>query len=208
MAEANMAEANMAETNSITTTRGIVTAVLACVALIFFIDASAAAPMCRNGICVQVEPIGNPKFVHFRVTAKGGKSSFDVLHSNRRQTDKGGDMTHFPRGTKSTVVRIRHCFASTLGIPVCTKFEEFTLAGFPGQRAEQNVNRQGGDYRNFEVPIERYQSCLEACEADGKCKAYTYVRQGVQRRKSVCWLKDSIPAKDPNRCCVSGVIRQ
>jgi hypothetical protein len=75
------------------------------------------------------------------------------------------------------------------------------------QRTELNVNRPGGDYRKFEVPIERYQSCREACEADGKCKAYTYVRAGVQGSKGVCWLKGSIPAKSANRCCVSGLIR-
>jgi hypothetical protein len=75
------------------------------------------------------------------------------------------------------------------------------------QRTEMNVNRPGGDYRKFEVPIERYQSCREACEADGKCKAYTYVRAGVQGSKGVCWLKNSIPTKSANRCCVSGLIR-
>jgi hypothetical protein len=75
------------------------------------------------------------------------------------------------------------------------------------QRAEQNVNRLGRDYRHFEVPIERYQSCVEACEADGRCKAYTYVRAGVQGPRGVCWLKDSVPAKSANRCCVSGALR-
>jgi hypothetical protein len=75
------------------------------------------------------------------------------------------------------------------------------------QRTESNVNRPGGDYRSFEVPIERYQTCREACEADGKCKAYTYVRAGFQKAKGVCWLKDSIPARSANQCCTSGLIR-
>ncbi len=201
----------MAEAKSITTGRGVVAAALACAAFIAFIGAAAASSMCRNKICVEVEPINNPKYVHFRVTYQGVANSnvgeFTVLHSNRQQTTRAGQLIYVPRGDKSTVVSIRHC---TTRVPkFCgDRFEEFTLAGFSGQRSEQNVNRPGGDYRHFEVPIERYQSCLEACEADGKCKAYTYVRQGVQGRKSVCWLKDSTPAKNPNRCCVSGVIRQ
>jgi hypothetical protein len=160
--------------------RGIVLAALAAAALVAFVSAPVAAPMCRNGICVEVEPFGNPVLVHFRVTAKCGKSSFEVLQNSRRKTVKGGQLIHVPCGAKSTVVGISHCFASTLGIPQCTRFEEFVLAGFSGQRSEQNADRCGGDYRRFETPIQRYRSCLESCEADGRYKAYIYVRAGVQ----------------------------
>jgi hypothetical protein len=204
-----MAEANMAEANSITTARGIVTAILACVALFVIIGASAAAPICSNRICAEIEPINNPAYVHFRVRLDGGTpkgTSFTVVHRGGRQGATSGQLIYVPRGKNSTWVTIWYCGTK----PNCTSAAmkaEISLTGLSGQRYEPNINRGGSDYRNFQVPIERYQSCLEACQADEKCKAYTYVRQGVQGRNSVCWLKNAVPAKNSDRCCVSGVIR-
>jgi len=72
---------------------------------------------------------------------------------------------------------------------------------------EQNVNLPGKDYRNFYVDGE-FRECEKVCAAEQpNCKAYTWIKPGVQGPKAVCWLKSSKPAEmvtDAN--CVSGWI--
>lgn len=70
-----------------------------------------------------------------------------------------------------------------------------------------NIDRPGSDYKNFDVPpsIAGFGPCKSSCEADAKCKAWTYVKPGVQGRFARCWLKDAVPNPVPNNCCVSGV---
>lgn len=70
----------------------------------------------------------------------------------------------------------------------------------------ENQNIPGGDYKFFELkPGETCQACIDACLKDPNCKAYTYVKPGVQAKNAVCWLKSSVsnPVSDPN--CISGV---
>jgi hypothetical protein len=79
-----------------------------------------------------------------------------------------------------------------------TPVREFTI--------EPNVNRAGGDYQG--VPLQGgYEECQAACAKDARCKAFTWVKPGVQAATAVCWLKDSVPAATPNTDTVSGVVR-
>ncbi|MCP4620302.1 MAG: hypothetical protein GY844_28185 [Bradyrhizobium sp.] len=75
--------------------------------------------------------------------------------------------------------------------------------------AESGIDRPGNDYKNFDLPpsIAGHAPCQSSCEADGNCKAWTWVKSGVQGPKARCWLKDAIPNPVPNNCCVSGVAR-
>jgi hypothetical protein len=70
-----------------------------------------------------------------------------------------------------------------------------------------DVDRPGGDYRNFDLSAPSHDACLAACIGDTKCKAYTYVKPGMQGASAHCWLKDSRPYASANGCCVSGIIR-
>ncbi|WP_407181402.1 PAN domain-containing protein [Bradyrhizobium sp. STM 3562] len=65
-----------------------------------------------------------------------------------------------------------------------------------------NTNRPGGDYQNFEIrsPGECQSSCLH----DARCKAWTWVKRGIQGPGAHCWLKDSVPGPVPDKNCVSG----
>ncbi len=70
----------------------------------------------------------------------------------------------------------------------------------------ENQNIPGGDYKSFELkPGETCQACIDACLNDPNCKAYTYVKPGIQRQNAVCWLKSTVsnPVADPD--CISGV---
>ena len=65
-------------------------------------------------------------------------------------------------------------------------------------------DRPGSDYRVFDISSP--QSCAIACEADGRCRAWTFVRPGVQGPSARCYLKNSHPALRQDACCVSGLI--
>ena len=53
----------------------------------------------------------------------------------------------------------------------------------------------GGDYRSTRVS--GLGDCVEACEADTQCKAFTFARSNhpLPRKRQMCWLK----AETPNR---------
>jgi hypothetical protein len=70
---------------------------------------------------------------------------------------------------------------------------------------EPNTDRPGGDYRSFDLPEPRPDLCREACWRDGQCRAFTYVRPGVQAQRSRCALKSVVPPARPSDCCLSGV---
>ena len=67
------------------------------------------------------------------------------------------------------------------------------------------IDRPGGDYKNFDTKG-RAASCKDLCENEGAaCKAWTWVRPGVQGASARCWLKNTVPLPQRNDCCVSGV---
>jgi len=75
----------------------------------------------------------------------------------------------------------------------------------PQTTFEHGINRAGGDYRSFDLPKPRPELCRDACIAEAACRAYTYVKPGIQGAKARCWLKSSEGTPRPDGCCVSGV---
>ena len=82
-------------------------------------------------------------------------------------------------------------------------------AGANAAGFEANTDRQGSDYRRFEVPSDDPQLCRQQCLAESdKCHAWTYVRpETTQGPKPWCWLKSSAPAPKTAKCCISGVTK-
>jgi hypothetical protein len=78
----------------------------------------------------------------------------------------------------------------------------------PRNTFEPNTDRMGGDYTSVTLPPGSVpNNCKALCAADGaRCKAWTYVKAGVQAPNPRCWLKSSIPAAKPSNCCSSGVM--
>jgi len=70
---------------------------------------------------------------------------------------------------------------------------------------EPGTDRPGSDYRNFTLANDQPGLCARQCEQERRCRAYTYVKPGVQGAKARCWLKDAVPQPVSNDCCVSGV---
>lgn len=69
---------------------------------------------------------------------------------------------------------------------------------------EDNTDRPGLDYKNFDLKDADATLCENACNGDAACKAWTFVkpRRGSQAR---CWLKNSVPPANSSDCCTSGV---
>jgi hypothetical protein len=73
---------------------------------------------------------------------------------------------------------------------------------------EYFMDRYGGDYRSFEVaPDPAGAPCKTACEAESKCRAWTYVRPGYIAPPARCYLKERITRPQRKPCCISGVVR-
>jgi len=70
---------------------------------------------------------------------------------------------------------------------------------------EFNIDRPGSDYKSFDLKINNFLLCKDACENDKKCKAWTYVKPGIQGPNAKCWLKNSIPTPYHNPNTISGI---
>ena len=68
---------------------------------------------------------------------------------------------------------------------------------------ENDTNRPGSDYRDFDIQADP-NACRTACWNDSACRAYTYVKPGVQGQNAHCWLKNAVPNPSGSNCCVSG----
>jgi hypothetical protein len=77
-----------------------------------------------------------------------------------------------------------------------------TLSIASADTYEPNTNRPGGDYKNFEVRSPG--DCETSCVHDARCKAWTWVKKGIQGPAARCWLKASVPQPVPDKNCVSG----
>lgn len=73
---------------------------------------------------------------------------------------------------------------------------------------EYSIDRNGGDYRNFELPSDPTgNACKAACEAESRCRAWTYLRPGYGGAAAHCYLKEQVKPPRRRPCCISGVVR-
>jgi hypothetical protein len=68
---------------------------------------------------------------------------------------------------------------------------------------EQNYDRPGRDF--WSAPSGGAADCSFACQAENKCRAFTFVRPSRQDPFGRCFLKDAVPKAVRNVCCTSGV---
>jgi PAN domain len=75
----------------------------------------------------------------------------------------------------------------------------------PRVQAQANFDRPGGDYQSSPVTSGDPAECALVCERDRRCRAWTFAYPTDAAGGAVCWLKNSVPARTPDNCCVSGV---
>ena len=79
-------------------------------------------------------------------------------------------------------------------------------AGFVRPAAAQaNFDRPGGDYTSAPIESGDPADCALLCEHDRRCRAWSFNYPTVLDSGAVCWLKNSVPPRVPDNCCVSGV---
>jgi hypothetical protein len=71
--------------------------------------------------------------------------------------------------------------------------------------AQANFDRPGGDYQSSPVPSGDPADCALVCERDRRCRAWSFNYPTDAAGGAVCWLKNSVPARVQDNCCVSGV---
>jgi hypothetical protein len=73
---------------------------------------------------------------------------------------------------------------------------------------EQNVDRGGNDYRDFDLPTDASpQVCRQLCLKEDECRAFAFGRPAAEGKNSHCWLKNSVQGPSPKNQTVSGVVR-
>ena len=73
---------------------------------------------------------------------------------------------------------------------------------------ENSIDRPGGEYRSFEIKGgEGEEACRAACNADNKCRAWTYARPGYVGKEAHCFLKKEIKPPRHKAGFISGVVR-
>ena len=81
----------------------------------------------------------------------------------------------------------------------------FIAPDLRSQTLEYDTDRPGMDYKNFDLPSPDANGCQNACINDPNCKAFTYVKPGIQGSNARCWLKTGVPALKQSTCCISGI---
>ena len=79
------------------------------------------------------------------------------------------------------------------------------LSAAPQAAAQTNFDRPGGDYMSVPVPTGDPADCALQCEHDRRCRAWSFNYPTDPAVGAVCWLKNTVPARVPDGCCVSGV---
>jgi hypothetical protein len=72
-------------------------------------------------------------------------------------------------------------------------------------QAQTNFDRPGGDYQNSPVTSGDPADCALMCERDRRCRAWSFSYPTDTTNDALCWLKNSVTARNPDNCCVSGV---
>jgi hypothetical protein len=71
--------------------------------------------------------------------------------------------------------------------------------------ADVGFDRPGGDYDKFVVKSADPAECSARCERDARCRSWSFSYPRTTQVQSVCWLKNRVPPRVQNPCCVSGV---
>ena len=73
-------------------------------------------------------------------------------------------------------------------------------------RMATGMNIPGGDINSIRLDIPDPGLCRQACDNRNECRAWSYVKPGVQGSSAMCWLKGTVGSSNFDRNVISGVI--
>ena len=71
--------------------------------------------------------------------------------------------------------------------------------------AQTGFDRRGGDYTSFFIRSGDPVLCAARCEREARCRAWSFSYPRTENAVAVCWLKNQVPPRVEDKCCVSGV---
>ena len=74
------------------------------------------------------------------------------------------------------------------------------------EAVEFNIDMPGNDFKNY--PSSIFTQCRRDCARDPACKAWTWVKPGLQGPSARCWLKNAVPPRKPGQGLASGVKKE
>jgi hypothetical protein len=95
--------------------------------------------------------------------------------------------------------------ASLATLAVVTLAAVAAVATVSDARAQANFDRPGSDYLSAPVPSGDPEDCALVCERDRRCRAWSFNYPNDAAGGALCWLKNSVPLRVQNDCCVTGV---
>ncbi len=72
-------------------------------------------------------------------------------------------------------------------------------------QAQTGYDRRGADYLNFQIRNGDPAVCAARCERDARCRAWSFSYPRTTTVIATCWLKNKVPPRAENQCCISGV---
>ncbi|PHR60854.1 MAG: hypothetical protein COA47_06505 [Robiginitomaculum sp.] len=73
------------------------------------------------------------------------------------------------------------------------------------QMFETNMERTGATFTRSTISANGPQACWALCAKDGRCKAWTWERPGINGPLAMCSLKSAVTPGQFSPCCVSGL---
>ena len=80
-----------------------------------------------------------------------------------------------------------------------------TLMPLSPAQAQSGFDRRGGDYSSFQIRNGDPAVCAGRCERDARCRAWSFSYPRTANTLATCWLKNQVPPRLEDKCCVSGV---
>jgi hypothetical protein len=79
------------------------------------------------------------------------------------------------------------------------------LAAAGPAQAQSGFDRRGGDYLSFHIRNGDPVVCSARCERDARCRAWSFSYPRTENALATCWLKNRVPPRVEDKCCMSGV---
>lgn len=96
-------------------------------------------------------------------------------------------------------------YALKVGLTLLAALLSISVPATRPSYAQTNFDRPGADYLRVPLRSGDPADCGLACERDRRCRAWSFSYPTERSETAVCWLKNAVPPRISNRCCVSGV---